>query len=175
MVLTVFEAASQLEKKGLLVRAKYDQSEKIISHLNDLMGQNVPDDLADFYRARIQKVNFFRALVPSWNPYVGWTMPQDEIELLKPHDAMPLFYDGCGSIYGLDLTPGLSTPSVYLFDHESADGGPTHAAGSSLARFLLLLAIQERAFEEGWPVRWELQIDPDLGSCSRAPPHWAVD
>jgi len=173
--LSVSAVARQLFERGQLVRSKQDQSQLVIEKVNDLIGQTLPEQLCDFYKERIARVAYCRALVPFWNPYVGWSLPAEEIEALKPHGAMPLFYDGCGNLFGLDLTAGSLTAAVYLFDHEKPDRGPAYAAGSSLAHFLLLLAERDRAFDEGRPVGWELKIDPDLGACPRAPPWWEAD
>ena len=49
---------------------------------------------------------------------------------------------------------------------------PEFAAGSSLGAFLLLLAEEDRAYDERWPTGWQLKIDPDLYRCSRARAVW---
>ena len=49
---------------------------------------------------------------------------------------------------------------------------PRWAAGSSLGHFLLLLAQQDRAIEEGRTPGWERRIDPNIDKCPRAPPIW---
>jgi hypothetical protein len=87
-------------------------------------------------------------------------------------DAVPLFRDGCGNFYGLDLTAEVKAPAVYFFNHERGFEQPEGAAGSSLGAFLLLLADHDRAYEEQWPFRWELKIDPDINNCPRAPAMW---
>jgi hypothetical protein len=86
--------------------------------------------------------------------------------------AVPIFFDGCGSLYGLDLSSGDLTPAVYFFDHEDEFSKPHWAAGSSLGAFLLLLADHDRAYRENWSERWQLAIDPDLDNCPRAPAIW---
>lgn len=60
---------------------------------------------------------------------------------------MPLFDDGCGNLFGLDLTPDADPRAVYFFDHERSFEAPEWAAGSSLARFLLYLADADRALD----------------------------
>jgi hypothetical protein len=38
--------------------------------------------------------------------------------------------------------------------------------------FLLLLADHDRSYDENWPQRWELKVDPDIERCPRAPAIW---
>jgi hypothetical protein len=85
---------------------------------------------------------------------------------------VPIFFDGCGSLFGLDLASGDTTPAVYFFDHADEFAKPRWAAGSSLGAFLLLAADHDQAYEENWPERWQLAIDPDLDKCPRAPAIW---
>ncbi len=174
MTISVCQAACQLEARGVLWRTRQDQSERIIPHLSDLIGQDLPADLKDFYRERIACIDQFDSILPHWNPYVGWRTPGDVFTRYLHHQIMPLFGDGCGSHFVLDLTPGVEVPAVYFLDHECEDVGPLYATGSSLGAFMLLLADHDRAFQESWPEKWELAIDPDLGSCPRAPPIWAA-
>lgn len=82
------------------------------------------------------------------------------------------FFDGCGNVFGLDLTPGTEIPAVYFFDHEHEFDRPRYAAGSSLGAFLLLLGEEDLAFREKRPAGWQLTIDPELDNCPRAPPVW---
>lgn len=87
--------------------------------------------------------------------------------------AVPIFSDGAGNLYGLDLSSGAATPAVYFFDHEDLFERPHWAAGSSLGRcLLLLLGQQDQALEEGRTPGWEREIDPDIDKCPRAPPIW---
>lgn len=90
-------------------------------------------------------------------------------------NAVPIFFDGSGSLFGLDLGEEKDrVPAVYFFDHADGFGRPRWAAGSSLGAFLLLLAESDRALRNGRPARWELSIDPDIDKCPRAPPIWAA-
>ena len=116
----------------------------------------------------------FLAVVPIWNDHVGWRTPDTEVTELVGAGAVPVFLDGCGNLFGLDLTSGAVAPAVYFFDHEGAQPfeRPIYAAGSSLGAFLLLLAEHDRALQERRPAGWELSIDPDIGKCPRAPPLW---
>lgn len=104
----------------------------------------------------------------------GRRTPDSLVTELLHADAVPLFGDGCGNLYGLDLTLGVEVPAVYFFDHERSYEKPEWAAGSSVGAFLLLLADSDRAYAEGWPSRWELGIDPDIEKCPRAPAIWAA-
>jgi hypothetical protein len=70
------------------------------------------------------------------------------------------------------LTPGIERPAVYFFDKEDSFEKPAWAAGSSLGVFLLLLADHDRSYDENWPQRWELKVDPDIERCPRAPAIW---
>jgi hypothetical protein len=125
----------------------------------------------DFYRERIATLGAFYAQTPEWNDRAGWRSPDSLVTRLVHANAAPLFDDGCGDLYGLDLTPS-EAPAVYFFDHEDGFERPRWAAGSSLGAFLLILANTDRAHAEGWPERWELNIDPDIENCPRAPAIW---
>lgn len=174
MTISVHEAARQLEERGLLKRERHDHSSRIIEHVRDLLGRELPSDLVEFYRERIASIGEFSAMTPHWNERVGWRTPDELIAKLLHADAVPLFDDGCGNFYGLDLTSGVEAPAVYFFDHERSYEKPEWAAGSSIGVFLLLLADSDRAYAEGWPSRWELGIDPDIEKCPRAPAIWAT-
>lgn len=172
MSISVPEAARQLEERGLLTRERKDDSVRIIQHVRNLLGRELPSDLIDFYRERIATLGEFYAQTPGWNDRVGWRSPDSLVTGLLHAEAVPLFDDGCGNLYGLDLQPGVNTPAVYFFDHERGYEEPEWAAGSSLGAFLLLLADSDRALAEGWPSRWQLKIDPDIENCPRAPAIW---
>jgi hypothetical protein len=174
MKMPISEAATRLEEHGLLRRERNDHSTRVIEHVRSLLGRDLPNDLMDFYRERIAQIGDFHALTPEWNDHVGWRSPDRLVTMLSHVDAVPLFDDGCGNVYGLDLTPGVETPAVYFFDHERDFEGPAWSAGSSLGAFLLLLADQDRAHDEGWPQKWELAVDPDIDKCPRAPAIWAA-
>lgn len=174
MRMTVPEAARHLEELGQLKRERNDHSDRIIEHVRVLLGRELPLDLIAFYRERIESVGDFWAQTPGWNDWVGWRSPDSLVTGLLHANAVPLFNDGCGSLYGLDLTSGIETPAVYFFDHEDRYEKPRWAAGSSLGAFMLLLADGDRAHAEGWPQKWELAIDPDIEKCPRAPAIWAA-
>jgi hypothetical protein len=168
----VAEAARELEQKGLLRRLRSDNSEQIVRHVSQQLGRKLPADLEALYRERISQVGEFDAIAPIWNDRVGWRHVAVEANRLLSSQAVPIFSDGCGSLYGLDLSAGDAVPAVYFFDHEDEFATPRWAAGSSVGAFLLLLGESDRAGREGWPSRWELAIDPDLDRCPRAPAIW---
>lgn len=172
MKIEVSEAAQRLEQRGLLVRSPPIDPDRLITYAQQQLGQDVPDDLQQFYRERIARVGDFRSIVPVWSDHAGWRPLAFPLTMLMPAGAVPIFSDGCGSLYGLDLSAGEGVPAVYFFDHDREFKTPQWAAGSSLGAFLLLLADGDRAQEEAWPPKWELQIDPDLESCTRAPAIW---
>ncbi|MCI3132917.1 SMI1/KNR4 family protein [Phenylobacterium aquaticum] len=174
MKISIHEAARQLEERRLLKRERQDHSSRIVEHVRDLLGRELPPDLVEFYRERIAGIGEFSAITPHWNEHVGWRTPDELITKLLHADAVPLFDDGCGNFYGLDLTSGPEAPAVYFFDHERSYEKPEWAAGSSVGAFLLLLADSDRAYAEGWRPRWELDIDPDIEKCPRAPAIWAT-
>lgn len=169
---TVHEAARQLEERGLLTRTPADQSAGIIDHVREALGKGFPEDLEAFYRERIARVGDFNAILPTGNDRVGWRSTAVRMDSLIPASAAPLFSDGCGSLFGLDLSAIDADPAVYFFDHEDGFKSPRWAAGSSLGSFLLLLADSDQAQRENWPPRWELTLDPDLDKCTRAPAIW---
>jgi hypothetical protein len=152
-----------LESQGRLERHRTDQVERIIARVSEQIGRALPTDLEDFYRARIRHIGDCNAIGLVWTEWVT--------KLLHVQ-AVPIFFDGCGSLYGLDLEAGGETPAVYFFDHEDGFATPQWAAGSSLGTFLLLLADHDRAYREHWPDRWQLSIDPDIDKCPRAPAIW---
>lgn len=174
MRIPVSEVARRLEDRGLLEREYNDHSGRIIEHVRTLLGRELPSDLIAFYRERIASIGEFTAQTPLWNDHVGWRSSVSLVTRLLHADAVPLFDDGCGSLYGLDLTSGVAVPAVYFFDHEDSYERPHWAAGSSLGAFLLLLADGDRAHAEAWPQKWELSIDPDIEKCPRAPAIWAA-
>jgi hypothetical protein len=170
----VSDAARELEARGALKRRRQDHSERVIAHVGALLGRELPPDLIDFYRENVDRLGDFTAQAPVWNDHVGWRTEERWTTLLLPALAVPLFDDGCGNYYGLDLTPGVETPGVYFFDKGDGYERPAYAAGSSLGAFMLLLADHDRSFDEKWPDRWELRIDPDIDKCPRAPAIWAA-
>ena len=113
-------------------------------------------------------------MTPHWNERVGWRTPDELVTKLLHAEAVPIFDDGCGNFFGLDLTPDVEVPAIYFFDYERSYERPEWAAGSSVGAFLLLLAVSDRAYAERWPLRWELNIDPDIEKCPRAPTIWAA-
>lgn len=163
MRISVAEAADALERQGRLQRHRTSQVDQIIERISEALGITVPGDLEDFYRSRISRIADSNAIGLVWT---------DWVTKLLHAQAVPIFFDGCGSLYGLDLTGGNSTPAVYFFDHEDQFSKPHWAAGSSLGAFMLLLADQDRAYRENWPDRWQLSIDPDIDKCPRAPAIW---
>jgi hypothetical protein len=170
--ISIKEAAQSLQERGLLVREKTDQSELVIDRVRELLGRPLPQDLIDFYLERIAAVGEFDTIAPSWNDWVGWGKDVVTVADLKHAEAVPIFFDGCGNLFGLDLSSGAETPAVYFFDHEHEFDRPRYAAGSSLGAFLLLLGEEDLAFREKRPPGWQLTIDPDLDKCPRAPPIW---
>jgi hypothetical protein len=168
----VAAAAREVEQKGLLRRHRANNSERIICHVTQQLGRKLPPDLEALYRECISRVGEFDAIAPIWNDRVGWRPVAVEATRLLSSQAVPIFSDGCGSLYGLDLSAGDNVPAVYFFDHEDEFATPRWAAGSSLGAFLLLLAESDRAGREAWPSKWELAIDPDLERCPRAPAIW---
>ncbi len=174
MIPTVAKVAEQLEARGALIRGRVDQSAKVIERVQQELGQTLPKDLEDFYRERIARVGDFLALMPIWNDRVGWRPQMVATTALFHARAAPIFSDGCGSLYGVDLDAGDNPPAVYFFDHVDEFRAPRWAAGSTLAAFLLLLADGDRAHRDDWPPKWELAVDPDLEYCPRAPAIWNV-
>jgi hypothetical protein len=172
MKISVAKAAKELEARGLLKRTRADQADRIIAHVRAQLGRELPADLEDFYREGIARVGEFEAVAPLWNDHAGWRPVAIETTRLMHAKAVPIFLDGAGSLFGLDLSAGADTPAVYFFDHEESFNAPQWAAGSSLGTFLLLLADGDRAHREGWPPKWELAIDPDIEKCPRAPAIW---
>lgn len=171
----IADVAKRLEQRRELIRTRADHSGRIIEHVCEELGQEIPEDLKALYRERIAHVGDFLAVSPIWNDRIGWRPGLVETTFLLRARAVPIFSDGCGSFYGADLDAVTATPAVYFFDHQDEFSRPRWAAGSSIARFLLLLADGDRAFKEKWPAKWELAIDPDLEHCPRAPAIWNAD
>jgi hypothetical protein len=166
--------ARRLEERGILTRERVDHSDRIIEHVRRLLGRELPASLMEFYRERIASIGEFHTIAPTWNERVGWRGSDEIVMRLAHADAVPVFDDGCGNLYGLDLTSGVETPAVYFFDHERNYEKPEWAAGSSLGAFMFILADSDRAYAEQWPARWELKIDPDIETCPRAPAIWSA-
>jgi hypothetical protein len=172
MAIAVSDAARKLEEQGILRRARNDQSDWVIDFVSRLIGRPIPADLAEFYREHIERIGDFGTTVPVWNDHVGRVTDDGSIGVLLSAKAIPIFDDGCGSFFGVDITKAADSPAVYFFDHEHEFKYPAYAAGSSIATFLLLLAEHDAALDEKRPERWELAIDPNLDRCPRAPPIW---
>jgi hypothetical protein len=175
MRISVEEAVRQLEARGLITREHHDYSEMVIAHVRQLLGRPLPLDLIDFYRERIGRLGDTNPLGPVWNDWLGRITTDGGVTELLAVDAVPLFTDGCGSLFGLDITPGVEAPAVYFFDKDNGFEKANYAAGSSLGAFLLLFADSDQAYAENWPDRWELKIDPDIDKCPRAPAIWDAD
>jgi hypothetical protein len=177
MAVTVVNAIRQLDARGLVRRCKGDpdDAELVIDYVRERLGRPVPQALADLYRERIDSIGQFAAVRPIWNDWVGWRPITPDVAAMLPAQAVPLFWDGCGNLYGMDLSSGAEDPAVYFFDKAEAYERPGWAAGSSIGAFLLLLGEHDAAFEEQRPRGWELAVDPDLGNCPRAPPIWLAD
>jgi hypothetical protein len=52
-MMSVHDAAAQLESRGILKRNRRDHAEQIIAHVRQLLGRDLPSDLIDLYRERI--------------------------------------------------------------------------------------------------------------------------
>ena len=174
MTPSVAEVAGPHEGSGDLVRQRAAWPDGCAAWVSQEIGRALPEDLEAFYRERIVRIGDFLAVAPVWRGREGWRHGIAEVTRLLHAGAVPIFSDGCGSWFGLDLEAGETTPTIYFFDHEDGFRSPQWAAGSSLARFLLLLAQTDRAQDENRPAKWQLEIDPDLERCARAPAIWAV-
>lgn len=172
MKITVSEAVRSLEDRGLLKRHKADQSDLVIDRVRELLRRPLPQDLIDLYREHVARIGDFSDIAPSWNDWVGWSNDVVSVTDLLHANAVPVFDDGCGNLFGLDLSSEGEASAVYFFDHEREFDRPRYAAGSSLGAFLLLLGEEDQAYREGRPSGWQLAIDPDLDKCPRAPPPW---
>lgn len=172
MRIPVEDAVRDLEARGLITRERHDHSDKIIAHVQQLLRRPLPLDLIDFYRESIARVGDNNPLGPAWNDWLGRITTDGGVTELLAVDAVPLFTDGCGSLFGLDITPGVEFPAVYFFDKDDGFEKANYAAGSSLGAFLLIYADSDRAYAEKWFDRWELQVDPDIDKCPRARAIW---
>ena len=129
MSLSVTEACRQIELRGLLKRDRVDHADRIIAKVSAVPGRELPRDLAVFYRERVASIGEFPAIVPAWNDRMGWRTDDALILELAHVQAVPIFSDGCGNLFGLDLASGDATPAVYFFDHERGSEKPEYAAG----------------------------------------------
>jgi hypothetical protein len=171
MDVSVQEACRTLEARGVLRQRQGEIPDGYLTYVRELLGDQMPADLEAFYREGVEAVGDFRATLPTWNERPE-RRRDGMLRALLPAQAVPIFSDGAGSLYGLDLTSGVARPAVYFFDHEDLFERPRWAAGSSLGHFLLLLGQHDQAIEEGRAPGWERGIDPDIDKCPRAPPLW---
>lgn len=109
---SIADVAKALEQRHELVRARVDHSAQIIEHVSDEMGQQLPEDLKAFYRERIARIGDFLAVAPIWSERAGWRAGMVATTALLPARAVPIFSDGCGSFYGVDLDAGMRLPST---------------------------------------------------------------
>ena len=175
MSVSVQSVLISLATSNLVLWPRNNDASKVIAYVRERLGRDLPPDLEAFYRAGIRYVGDFPAIAPVWNDHVGWRERDVDVTALLPAGAVPLFLDGCGSLFGLDLTGADLGPAVYFFDREDGFERPAYAAGSSLGAFLLLLSQHDLALQEKRPAGWELAIDPNLIHCTRAPPLWLAD
>jgi hypothetical protein len=173
--ISVAEACRQLDARGVLKRLQENHSARIVEHVRELIGGWIPPDLEAFYQERVGRIGEFSAIAPVWNDRVGWRTEDRLITQLLHVEAVPVMSDGCGDLFGLDLSDRNTRPAVYFFDHEDGFARPRWAAGSSLGRFLLLMANHDRAYDEQWPADWWLSIDPDIVRCRRASALWLAN
>ena len=138
MDISVHEACRLLEAQGALCRRPGGNPDGLVAYVRALLGDQMPADLEALYREGIEAVGDFRAILPKWNDRPE-RRREGMLRALLNAQAVPIFSDGAGSLYGLDLSSGAATPAVYFFDHEDLFERPHWAAGSSLGRFLLLL------------------------------------
>lgn len=174
MRIPVADAMSQILGRGLVKRFRNPEADEMVSFVQALIGRRLPEDLIDFYQEGIADIGDYGAVAPAWKDHLLWRVPDELFIDLLEVNAVPLFYDGCGNRFALDITPGVETPAVYFFEWADDDKTPAWAAGSSLGAFLLLAADHHRAFKENWPDKWELKIDPDIDKCPRARAIWAA-
>jgi hypothetical protein len=176
MTWSVGEAVKLLEGQDALRHRKQNDAESVIARVSELLGCPLPPILVEFYRHSVYSVGEFLAVSPEMNGRAGWRQTKDDaIRRLLDVDAVPVFYDGSGNLFGLDLKPTNTPPAVYFFDHEQSYERPVYAAGSSLGVFLLLLSRESEAYAEDWPADWQHAIDPDIDKCPRAPPLWLAE
>jgi hypothetical protein len=181
MTISVAEAVRRLEPGGLLKCAprrlkpgRAFQPDRLVAIVRNLIGQEVPQDLQDFYHEGIWRIGSYGAVTATFSDYVDWRDEADYFTKYLDIGAIEIFSDECGNPYVLDLTSGDQTPAVYFIDHEDDPPVLAYAAGSSLGACMLLIGEAERAFvaREKLPDRWELTIDPDIEKCPRAPALW---
>jgi hypothetical protein len=172
MTIAVDHAFQVLTPLGVVEQNQHIQPEMLIKYVERLIGRPTPEDLCDFYRKQISRVADFTSVIPIWNSYTGWVSKGWDLDMLLPAKAIPLFGDGCGSVFGVDVSTEHEHPAVYFFDHENQYEKANYAAGSSIGAFLLLLAEHDQAIDERRPPGWQLTIDPDIDKCPRAPPIW---
>lgn len=94
MKITVAEAVSRLDERGVLDRIRHPQAEEIIPYVEALIGRPLPTDLADLYQLGVAQIVDFDAILPVWNDRVGWRTPDSLVTELLHANAIPLFGDG---------------------------------------------------------------------------------
>lgn len=167
---SIHDIIEAIEARGLLTRSSEPFDEAMPPHLERLIGQPLPPDLIEFYRERVESIGLFDGLFPIWNDFMGrWLTEMEHFRVLRRSNAVPLFEDGGGNYFGLDLTAGGT--AVYFFDHAD-DYKPQDAAGSTLAKFLLILAEVAASEEGDLPSGRAREIDPDIDKCPRAEAGW---
>jgi hypothetical protein len=171
MDVSVQEACRTLEAQGALRRRLKGSPDGLVAYVRELLGDQMPADLEALYREGVEAIGDFRAVIPNWNERPE-RRREGLLRALLPAQAVPIFSDGAGSLYGLALTSGVASSAVYFFVHEDLFERPRWAAGSSLGHFLLLLGQHDQAIDEGRAPGWEKSIDPNIDRCAWAPPIW---
>src|SRR5262245_4869523 len=129
------DACRLLEVRGALKRHRHDHSVQVIEHVTELIGGWVPPELAAFYRERVSQVADFLAVAPVWNDRIGWRSEDWVVTQLLHVQAVPILSDGCGSLFGVDLSDRIarpqSTSSIMRMDSRGLTGRLARPSASS--------------------------------------------
>ncbi|MCE2987611.1 MAG: SMI1/KNR4 family protein, partial [Phenylobacterium sp.] len=117
MDISVREACRSLEAQGALRRRLRGSPDGLVAYVRELLGDQMPADLEALYREGVEAIGDFRAVIPKWNERPE-RRREGLLRALLPAQAVPIFSDGAGNLYGLDLSSGAASPAVYFFDHE---------------------------------------------------------
>lgn len=172
----IADAVRRLEALGMVRRRRWALGPDLESYAASVIGRPIPQDLADLYRENLDYVGHFNAVAPIWSDYFG-TWNSDSIDELLHVNAVPIFSDGSGNYFAVDLQSPGDSPPVYHFERAWNFRSPGFAVGSSIAKFLLLAAGADGT-GNGFDAEdrdWVLSIDPDIEKCPRAPALWNTD
>src|SRR4051812_35696047 len=102
MDISVQAAIARLNRQGVVGRSKEQFIESMIAHVVHLLGRPLPSELEELYRQRVASIADFNAILPHRSGRMGFGYGGgDWLTDFLPAQVIPVFSDGCGSVFAL--------------------------------------------------------------------------